>query len=183
MKKPQDYQYKDLLLQLARDAIVNSLLSKLPPQPPGNLPPELIHKAAVFVTLTEKGRLMGCIGSTSADMLLVDAVITMARAAAFEDPRFPPLTLAEMPNIKIEISVLSDTRKVPNADEISPFLHGVIVRRGSKSGLFLPQVWEVIPDKERFLAELCASKAGLPPHAWKESDAELYVFTVESFRE
>ena len=88
-----------------------------------------------------------------------------------------------MKDIKIEISVLSPLQRIKSADEIKPNLHGVVVRRGFRSGLFLPQVWEQLPNKEDFLNELCWEKAGLNPEAWKEKETELYIFTVFAFEE
>ncbi|MCX7911259.1 MAG: AmmeMemoRadiSam system protein A, partial [Endomicrobia bacterium] len=110
-------------------------------------------------------------------------VINMAIAAATEDPRFPQVTLEELDDIKIEISVLSPLKRVFSHKEIKEKVHGVVVRSGGKSGLFLPQVWEQLPKKEQFLSELCWGKAGLPPNAWQDPKTELYVFTVFAFEE
>ena len=74
-------------------------------------------------------------------------------------------------------------RRIANADEIVPNLHGVVVRSGRRAGLFLPQVWEQLPDKEQFLGYLCAEKAGLPFDAWRNPETELSVFTVVAFEE
>ena len=139
--------------------------------------------AAVFVTLTKHGRLRGCIGTTAAAMPLNKAVAEYAEAAAFQDPRFDPVSPDELDLISIEISVLSPMRKVSGPEEIVPGRHGVMVRRGRRSGLFLPQVWEQLPDKAQFLGYLCMEKANLPVDAWKEKDTELYVFTVHAFEE
>ncbi len=144
---------------------------------------ELLTPSAVFVTLTKKGQLRGCIGTTFPQYPLYKAVIHSAIAAATEDPRFSPVRLDELKDIKIEISILSPLKRVFSHKEIKEKVHGVVVRRNSRSGLFLPQVWEHFPKKEQFLSELCWSKAGLEPNAWQDSKTELYVFTVFAFEE
>lgn len=139
--------------------------------------------AAVFVTLREDGQLRGCIGTTEAHNTLLENVRTYARAAAFEDPRFPRLAKNELEKIHIEISLLSRPVPVQSAAEIIPLKHGVVVQKGMKRGLFLPSVWEQLPDKEAFLSELCSQKAGLPRDAWKNPDVTLSVFTSDAFEE
>lgn len=146
----------------------------------------LMVPAAVFVTLTQRGQLRGCIGTTEPRAPLYQAVLELAVAAAVEDPRFPPVNRKELNQIHIEISVLSPLQKVENADAIIPGKHGVVVRRGGRSGLFLPQVWEHFPGPDRkaeFLGELCRQKAGLADDAWKDPKTELLVFTVAAFEE
>jgi AmmeMemoRadiSam system protein A len=109
----------------------------------------------------------------------------MAIAAASEDPRFPPVAADELKDIHIEISVLSKPRAVKSADEVILGKHGVIVSRGyANRGVFLPQVaTETGWSKERFLAELCSQKAGLPADCWKAPGTTLEVFTAEVFGE
>src|SRR5262249_54978131 len=103
-------------------------------------------------------------------------------ASASEDPRFPPLTPDESNGLSLEISVLSPMRRIRSVTDILPGIHGVMVTRGVRRGLFLPQVWgESGWDTERFLNELCQSKAGLPAECWKDPQTELYVFDVDSF--
>jgi AmmeMemoRadiSam system protein A/AmmeMemoRadiSam system protein B len=145
--------------------------------------PELLTLAAVFVTLTINGALRGCIGTTEPHAPLYEAVNQLAVAAAVEDYRFSPLTMEELLKTHIEISVLSPLTRVGGAGEIKEGVNGVVVRRGGRSGLFLPQVWEQIPKKEDFLNELCWQKAGLEPAAWKDPKTELYTFTVFAFEE
>jgi AMMECR1 domain-containing protein len=93
------------------------------------------------------------------------------------------MSLSELDEVKIEISILSPLKRVFSHKDIKEKVHGVVVRREGRSGLFLPQVWEQLPKKEQFLSELCWSKAGLPPNAWQDSKTELYVFTVFAFEE
>jgi len=108
----------------------------------------------------------------------------MAVEAATGDPRFLPMELTELKNAEIEISVLSPMKKVDSADEIEMGKHGVLIKRGLRSGVFLPQVaTETGWSKEEFLSSLCAHKAGLPPNAWKDKDTEIYIFSAEVFSE
>ncbi len=170
------------LLDIARQAIESQLKTGKAAQfevPEG----ELTAPGAVFVTLTQKGQLRGCIGTTEPRDPLYLAVARLAVAAAVEDNRFPTLTAAELPRTHIEISVLSPMRRVKSAAEIREHEHGVLVRKGWRSGLFLPQVWEHFSTKEDFLDELCRQKAHLESAAWKDPATELHVFTVFAFEE
>ena len=152
-------------------------------EPPAAMAAALTPRAAVFVTLHKGGRLRGCIGMTEPRMELWRAVQEMALAASSKDPRFAAVSVAELADLHIEISVLSPLTAVANAAAIVPRRHGVVVRRGARSGLFLPQVWEQLPDQERFLSVLCSEKAGLPETAWQDPDTQLLVFTVFAFEE
>ena len=177
---PQDVQ--KTLLELARQSIGDGTAGKQTQLP--ELRGAIYRRAAaVFVTLHKNGRLRGCIGTTAATMPLARAIVEYARAAAFEDPRFPEVTSDELADIVIEISILSPMRRIANADEIVPNVHGVVVRSGRRAGLFLPQVWEQLPDKAQFLGYLCAEKAGLPFDSWRNPETELSVFTVVAFEE
>ena len=144
--------------------------------------PRLNLPGAAFVTLTKDGQLRGCVGTVTPVMTLMDALRYGAFSAAFRDGRFQPLKKEELPGIKIEVSVLSPLKPSP-VGEIKPGQHGVVVVKDGKSGLFLPQVWEQIPAKEDFMAELCEQKAGLPRDCWKDPKTQLYSFTVDSFKE
>jgi hypothetical protein len=145
--------------------------------------PALLRRAAAFVTLKERGELRGCIGSLEPDAPLVQTVRDRAINAATGDPRFPPVSAAELPLLDIEISVLSPVRKVASADEIDIGKHGVIVESGTRRGVFLPQVAEETGwARDTLLSHLCSEKAGLPPDAWKRG-ATLSVFTVQAFSE
>jgi len=138
---------------------------------------------AVFVTLTENGVLRGCVGTIEPRMTLLDAVRYGADAAAFHDGRFRPVSAEELGKIKIEISILSPLKKAADAKQVIPHKTGVVIVRGGQSGLFLPQVWEQIPDKTAFLAELCSQKAGLERTCWQAKNTNIYTFTVDSFKE
>ena len=107
----------------------------------------------------------------------------MALAAAFDDPRFPPLKPDELKNITVEISVLSPLKEVKNIDEIEVGIHGLYITKGFHSGLLLPQVaTEYDWDSLTFIQETCY-KAGLQRDAWKDKDAKIYKFSAEIFGE
>lgn len=168
------------LLRLAREAVRAAAYGEEPPGLPQGLSPALAEICGAFVTLTIRGRLRGCIGTIEGRYPLAETVLKMGAASAASDPRFAPLTPAEFKEVAIEISVLSPLRRVASADEIRLGEHGVVVKRGGRCGVFLPQVArETGWTKERFLSELCAGKAGLPDNAWQDLSCELYVFTVE----
>jgi AmmeMemoRadiSam system protein A len=146
--------------------------------------PLLAQVQGAFVTLHRKGQLRGCIGTIVGQKPLYVTVRDMAVEAATGDPRFPKVTLAELGELEIEISVLSPLRRVAGAADIELGTHGVLVRKGAQSGVFLPQVaQETNWSKEEFLSYLCTHKAFLPADAWKDASTELYVFTAEVFSE
>lgn len=168
------------LLHLARAAIGASLGLAAPPEPRLHTAP-LLEPGGVFVTLRLAGALRGCIGSLRGEEgPLFETVIRTARAAAFEDPRFPPLSAAEWHRVHIEISRLSALQRLA-PEQVIAGLHGVHVARGPARALLLPQVarqraW----DSRRLLREVCR-KAGLADDAWQEDGTELSVFTAEVF--
>jgi len=137
-----------------------------------------------FVTLHKHGRLRGCIGHIIGQQPLYLTVRDMAVAAASQDSRFDPVRADELGDLEFEISVLSKPRRINDAAMIQMGSHGVIVRRGRRQGVFLPQVaTETGWDRDTFLAELCAQKAGLAPDAWKDPATELEIFTATVFSE
>lgn len=139
--------------------------------------------AGLFVSLKQSGNLRGCVGTLVAETGLLDTVARMTLQAAFKDPRFKPLAFSELSQIEIEISLLSPMEKIVQVGQIVPHLHGICVKQNLNSGIFLPQVWEQIPDRENFLSELCYTKAGLPLDAWKDPATDIFIFTVDHFRE
>lgn len=146
--------------------------------------PVLNKPMGAFVTLKEHGQLRGCIGNMVGQGPLYQTVADMAIQAATEDPRFQRLSPGELDKIDIEVSVLSPLKKVYSLDEIRIPGHGVIVRRGFASGVFLPQVADETGwTKEEFMSSLCSQKAGLAPDAWKDPATEIYIFTAEVFGE
>ncbi|MDR1994270.1 AmmeMemoRadiSam system protein A [Azonexus sp.] len=172
------------LLRLARNAIGESF--GVAPQPVAERP-EWRQPGASFVTLTRRGELRGCIGSLEAWRLLAEDVAANARAAAFRDPRFAPLTAGELAGIRIEVSLLTPAQLLPWHDEadalaqLQPHIDGVILSAGRHRATFLPQVWEQLPDPAAFLAHL-KCKAGLAADYWG-SDLRLERYTVEKWRE
>jgi len=147
----------------------------------------LFEPAASFVTLTRSGELRGCIGTLEAYRPLLDDVRANAVAAAFQDPRFAPLTASEFERIRIEVSVLSELEPMhAKSEEIAcaklvPNRDGVVFKYGPHRATFLPQVWEQLPDPWQFLAHLKV-KAGLPPDFW-HPEVLLYRYQVSKFRE
>jgi hypothetical protein len=146
--------------------------------------PLLLKKMGAFVTIHKQGKLRGCIGNIIGQQPLYLTVRDMAIEAAAFDPRFPKVSADELKDIDIEISVLSQPQKTDDIEQIKIGLHGVIVKKGFASGVFLPQVAiETGWTKEEFLSNLCAHKAGLAPQAWKDKDTQLYTFTAQVFSE
>jgi len=148
--------------------------------------PAFNQKLGVFVTLKKQGQLRGCIGCFGSDdnLPLYQTASRMAIAAAVGDPRFMPVTADELASLSYEISVLSPLKKISDWRQIELGKHGVEVRKGSRSGVFLPQVAaETGWDLETFLGQLCFKKAGLDWDSWsgKDKDVELYTFTAQVF--
>ena len=142
--------------------------------------PMLSKKCGAFVSLHKHGHLRGCIGHFGEDTPLYEIVAEMARAAAFEDPRFMPVSREELDDIDIEISVLTPMRRIQSLDEFELHRHGIYIRKGYRSGTFLPQVAdEVNWTKEEFVGHCSQDKAGLGWNGWK--DAELYVYEAIVF--
>ncbi len=140
-------------------------------------------KLGCFVTLKKKGDLRGCIGTFVSRDNLVENVKKMAVAAAFDDPRFYDVTLDELKDLSVEISVLYPLIKINSIEEIKVGRDGLYVIYGYYSGVLLPQVaLEYGWSREEFLSHTCI-KAGLPQDAWKNLDIEIYRFEAEVFGE
>lgn len=138
----------------------------------------------VFVTLHKLDRLRGCMGVLEPQESLIDAVRHAAVCAALQDPRFRPVTLAELDSIRIEVSIMSQPQALRELDELELGRHGIIVGRGRCRGLFLPQVaTEYRFSREEFLSRCCSEKAGLSPDAWRDARTDVLVFTTEVFAE
>lgn len=166
---------KDIALQSIKDSLAGNSISKS-----SNLTSNLYTKCGAFVSLHKQGRLRGCIGHMAEDIPLCEVVAEMARAAAFEDPRFMPVTSDELPDIDIEISVLTPMRRIYSIDEFELHRHGIYIRKGYRSGTFLPQVAdEVNWTKEEFVGHCSQDKAGLGWDGWR--DAELYTYEAIVF--
>jgi uncharacterized protein len=170
---------RELLLRLAHRSIELALEGRSVDL--ASPKPHLAELRGAFVTLHLEGRLRGCIGYVLPTQSLYATVAEAARGAALDDPRFLPVTPAEAPHLKIEISVLSPLQPI-RPEEVIIGQHGLVVAQGNRRGLLLPQVpieWQW--DRETFLAQTCL-KAGLSPDAWQHG-AQLQAFTAEVFGE
>lgn len=172
---------KQSLLRLARMTLEKKLLGKT------DLAPEIIdstvlkEKRGAFVSLHRRGMLRGCIGCLEGRKPLLSTIEEMARAAAFNDPRFPPLSAEELKDLDIEISVLTPLKEINDIKEIEIGVHGLFIERQHCCGLLLPQVatewgW----DRIKFLEETCR-KACLPSNSWKEKGTKIYIFSADVF--
>ncbi len=172
------------LTEIARKTLENYFAGKKF-SPDESTKKEFGEKRACFVTLTINGGLRGCIGSLEARQELWKDVMQNAVNAAFNDPRFPPLSKEELKRIKIEVSVLSEKKKLSYKDEKDLLEKidnkmGIIIKKNGYSATFLPQVWEQLPDKIEFLEQL-SLKAGLNKDSWKQS--EIFYYRVEAEEE
>lgn len=170
------------LLDFARKSIEAKIRGENPPSFDAEFP-RLQESRGAFVTINKNGNLRGCIGLTQGIKPLYQTVQDVAEAAAFQDPRFQPLTEEELPDITIEISVLSPMRKISNVKKIKVGRHGLLIKLGNAQGLLLPQVashnsWS----SQTFLEHTCI-KAGLPKDAWKNPEAEIMIFEAQVFGE
>lgn len=145
---------------------------------------ELLADGACFVTLWQEkhGQLRGCRGEFTAHQPLLSAVSHMALATALDDPRFPPVSLSELPHLRIEISVLTPLQLI-RPEDVEIGRHGLLLALGSHRGLLLPEVAvEHNLDREAFLGAVCW-KAGLPENAWQQPGASLWAFETEVWEE
>ena len=144
------------------------------------LPQKFKEHLGAFVTLNEHGRLRGCIGRFEPDQPLYDVIIDMAISASRYDNRFTPVTPEELPNIEIEISVLTPRVRVNSVDDVIVGKHGIYISYGGRNGTYLPQVaTDMGWNNEEFVRSCCEEKAGIPPQHCK--DAELYVYEAIVF--
>jgi AmmeMemoRadiSam system protein B/AmmeMemoRadiSam system protein A len=174
---------KRQLLDIARKSVESAVKDNKLYELPANLPPSLMQDRGAFVTLKENGELRGCIGYTAAIQSLALTVRDVAGFAALQDTRFRPVTASELPQLKYEVSVLSPMRRVMDLNRIKVGEHGLMIKKGRNRGLLLPQVApEQHWDRSTFLDET-AMKAGLPAKAWRDKDADLFMFTAAVFGE
>lgn len=144
--------------------------------------PSVDLRVGAFVTIQCRGQLRGCLGRLSPTLPLTELVRELARAVAHEDPRFDPVAVAELADLSVEVSLLTPEVEVSSVEEIEVGRHGLIVERGARRGLLLPQVpAEYGWDRETFLAHTCL-KAGLPSDAWRRG-ARIYIFEAQIIRE
>ena len=187
MELPLSDREQQILLDLAHQSIMAAVARDRAPHVELDLLPDRLQQlGASFVTLTRSGLLRGCIGTLKHEFPLAQDVVLRARAAAIDDPRFPPLQTDEIEDMEIEISVLTTPEPlVYNAPDEIPYLlvpgrDGVTIIYGLKRATFLPQVWEKVDGPEHFLTMLC-QKARLPAEAWKRGKLEISTYRVESF--
>lgn len=170
------------LVHLARQA-VEAMVTDKPLPKAQQLSGVLGERRGCFVTLTNRGRLRGCIGTFRPDRALGEMVVQMAAAAA-RDNRFyaNPIVPSELPELKVEVSVLSALAKTTEPEKLEIGKHGVYVVRGAMSGCFLPEVaTEMGWNAQEFLSQCCAGKAGLHPDAWRQPGTAVFLFTSEKF--
>ena len=176
---------KQQLLQLARNTIQIYLENhQVPEIKTDTLPTALKNKAGAFVTLKKNGNLRGCIGHFEADKPVYNMIQQMAVAAATQDYRFETVTLQELDSIDIEISVLTPLQKITDVNKIRLGIDGVYIRKGNRSGTFLPQVatdtgWNL----EEFMGHCARDKAGIGWEGWKEKDCEIFIYQAIIFGE
>jgi AmmeMemoRadiSam system protein B/AmmeMemoRadiSam system protein A len=174
---------KNELLALARKSVEYVVKVSEPYQPDASADDVLNQERGAFTTLKEAGRLRGCIGYTSAIKPLYMTVRDTATLAALRDPRFQPVSAAELPKLEYEISVLSPLRRVMDIDEIKIGRHGLLMKNGASEGLLLPQVpveqgW----DLQTFLEQTCR-KAQMDSGCWKDENTDIFMFTAVVFGE
>ena len=172
------------LLTIARRSIEAVLDGRRPELDAASLDEALQRPSGAFVTLhTKAGDLRGCIGTIQPVAPLCQAIVANAVNAAFRDPRFFPVTREELDDAHLEISVMSPIEEVTDVAQIEVGRDGLIVSRGGRAGLLLPQVaTEYGWDRETFLSQTCV-KAGLPPNSWRSEGIRIERFSAEVFSE
>lgn len=176
------------LIKIAREAI-SAYMENKEPEMDSSLKERFSEKQGAFVTITIDGELRGCIGFTEPLFPLWETIKNAARAAAFEDPRFPPLTSGEFEKAKIEVSVLSlpelikVNKPADYENEIKIGEHGLIVDNDGFKGLLLPQVFTEYKADWKNALQMTCQKAMLAPDAWKDKGCKVYRFSAEIFSE
>jgi len=174
---------KRQLLEIARKSVESAVREQKLYELPANLPATLMQDRGAFVTLKENGELRGCIGYTVAMQPLAETVRDVAAHAALRDPRFHPVTTGELSQLTYEVSVLSPLRRVSDIGQIKVGEHGLMIVKGHTRGLLLPQVAPEQHWDRNTLLDETAMKAGLPSKAWRDKDADLFMFTAVVFGE
>ncbi len=171
------------LLQIARETIGAVTHQQRPVMNKDYQHTVFNEKFGAFVTLHKNKQLRGCIGYVQAVKPLLETIMEMAEAAALRDPRFDPVEKHEVDDLEIEISVLTPMHRLSSIEEIHIGEHGLYIEKGYRRGLLLPQVateneWDV----ETFLQHTCI-KAGLKESAWKDQNADIFIFSAQIFTE
>ena len=178
----------EYLLSVARKTIEAKLFNNDISKEENIAAEKYLEKRGAFVTLTVNGNLRGCIGHIIPQESLIEGIRINAINAAFEDPRFPPLSKKEWDKVKVEISILTEPEllEYSGSDDLlgklSPGVDGVILKKGYAQATFLPQVWDQLPDKAEFLTHLCM-KAGMSGSEWKKGGLTVYTYQVQAFEE
>jgi hypothetical protein len=174
---------KDALIKIAKASVLSAVKERKVYQASSGGLPVLEQDRGAFVTLTKHGQLRGCIGYIAPMKPLFLTVRDVAASAALEDPRFRPVEFRELGDLVYDVSVLSPLRRVTDLKQIKVGEHGLVVWKGDKEGLLLPQVpVEQKWDRMTFIEQTCV-KAGLPPNAWKDEDTDIFMFTALVFGE
>ena len=172
---------KSELLALARKSVEHAVREGKPYEADANSSELLNQERGAFVTLKKSGELRGCIGYTSSLKPLYLTVRDTATFAALRDPRFQPVSVAELPQLEYEISVLSPLRRVLDVRQIKVGQHGLLMKNDTHEGLLLPQVpVEQKWGRQQFLEETCA-KAGMRANCWKDENTDIFEFTAVVF--
>lgn len=186
MLKEQDKSY---LLKLARQSLDYFFENGEEYQiDETSLPNDLKIKAASIITLKSKGNIRGCIGTLNTNGYLSKDVVANTYSAAFSDPRFQPISETELEDVRIGISLISNSKRIQydSIGELLSFLNtnkpGVIIKFGKKSATFMPEVWKQVQDPFIFMSELC-KKADLGDDFWLYNKLEINGFKIEEFRE
>ena len=180
-----DTEQKQILLKAARDA-VEAVVKGESLGVIESADPALNANCGCFVTLKTQGRLRGCIGQFTSEIPLIELVAEMTKSSVSADPRFAHdrLTVDELNQLEIEISVLSPLEQTSDPLSLRPGIDGIYIKKGFASGCFLPQVaTEAGWSKEEFLSNCASHKAGLSPEAWKDDETEVLIFTADVFSE
>ena len=176
-------EQKQILLSLARNTVETKIKGGYAPTTEKETP-VLDKHLGVFVTIKKNGALRGCMGIFEPDIPLRQVIPKVATSAAISDPRFPPVTKEELPEIEYEISILSPLKKLNDPNQIELGVHGVKIEKEGHSGVFLPKVaketgWDI----NTFMNEICTQKMDLERECWKKPDAKIYTFKTTEFSE
>ena len=172
------FKTTEVLARYVIDYFLNH--TQIPEIKENDIDERLKNKAACFVTVTIDGNLRGCIGNAVANGPLYKSIIENAVYAISRDYRFEPISLTELPKLKVEVSVLSPLEEYHPADRqellnyLARFKPGLMLSKSGRSALFLPQVWDQLPKPQEFLQQLCR-KAGLPDNEW-EGQLDFWTF-------
>lgn len=166
------------VLRLARRAVEHYVHTRTPLPRPDSLPAELSSPLPVFVSLRVGDTLRGCIGTLMATKpTLAEEIIANAVAAAVDDPRFPPVSAAELPTLSYEVDIVGPLERVPGEEELDPARYGVVVERDNRRGVLLPAIEGITSTKQQ--VAIARTKADIAP----EEPVTLYRFSVRRFRE